>query len=425
MSKNAFEKAVDEVQTPYGRITFFRNDQFIGRSLSEYGEWAKKEIDFLASLIEPGSVIVDAGAFIGTHTMAFSCFVGPEGKVYSFEPHPVYFKLLQRNIKNNELPNVQVFNSGLSDRPGEMEVNNVDIYKTSGFGSEKLTDKTKNANKLTVKITIIDDLRLESCELIKVDVEGMEKNVLAGGQTTIKQFKPFVYAECNSADAAWPIVQLMRVLDYKIYVYSEIAYNSDNYLKNQNNIFGNARELAIICVPTAKDAIFYKNLNNSLDIVPIDQLDDLVLAFLKKPQYKEEVLACASGVSKWGNDFWTNESELEQIKRQIEEIEKEREAYAAEKTVRENERNELQKQIDALNQAVSARDRQITDLNQAVSDRIAAVTERATKSEDYAESLSAQVDKLRESLQLSEKALDEERESAQREIAAVTERATT
>ncbi len=435
MNKNVFEEAIDEVETAYGCISFFRNDQFLGRSLREYGEWAKKELDFLASLVDPGSVIIDAGAFIGTHTLAFSRFVGPEGAVYSFEPHPTYFKLLQRNTKNNQLANVHLFNNGLSDQPGEMGVDDISIYETNSFGSVKLTNKISKDDKLTVKIINIDNLGLESCSLIKADVEGMENLVLAGGRITIEQFKPFVYAECNSADAAWPVVQMMRTFGYKIYLYSETAYNTDNYLKNPVNIFGIARELALVCVPIKKDATFREKLNHSLDVVRINRLDDLVLALIKKPQYKEEVLASASGIKEWGNSFWNNEGELEQInvhigrldetnkqlgfeanqlkaeaQKQIEsltewatsadaygkslakELDKVREAYAAESTARDNEQDEAIAKGESFASELAA------ELEKVRADTVqdmAARDEAIAKGESFASELAAELEKVR------------------------------
>lgn len=333
-----FEDALEEVDSPYGRIAFFRNDMFLGRSLREYGEWAKKELDFLSTLIVPGSVVVDAGAYIGTHTLAFSSFVGELGKIYSFEPHPAYFRVLHRNITSNHLSNVFSINSGLSDQPGEMQVEDLDLSKTNSFGSVHLVREIAHGNKLAVKITTLDSLDLKTCSLIKVDVEGMENLVLAGGRATIERCRPTIYAECNSADAAWPVVQMMQGLRYVVYLYSEVAYNPNNFRKNAINIFGSARELALVCIPFESNIAFLKKVNRHLEIIRIDRLDDLVLALIKKPQYKDEVLASTTGAKMWGNVFWANEFEVEQFQA----------ALKSERQAREVERSEAVKQTQAL-----------------------------------------------------------------------------
>ena len=186
MNNQDFNEAIESVETPYGKISFFREDLYLGRSLREYGEWAKKELDFLSALVRPGSVIIDAGAFIGTHTLAFSKFTGPEGKVYSFEAHPTFFKLLEKNIKDNSITNVSTFNSGLSNKTGKMKVEDVDIHSTNSFGSMKLKEDKPGNNMLDIGITTIDSLNIESCDLIKLDVEGMEASVLSGASKLLK-----------------------------------------------------------------------------------------------------------------------------------------------------------------------------------------------------------------------------------------------
>ena len=47
----------------------------------------------------------------------------------------------------------------------------------------------------TVPIVRIDDLRLDDCHFLKIDVEGMEKTVLAGAVDTIRRFRPILYVE--------------------------------------------------------------------------------------------------------------------------------------------------------------------------------------------------------------------------------------
>lgn len=59
------------VDTRYGKFNVIDNDTVISHSVRVYGEWAQKEIDFLAHFIKPGYFVIDAGAFIGTHSVAF------------------------------------------------------------------------------------------------------------------------------------------------------------------------------------------------------------------------------------------------------------------------------------------------------------------------------------------------------------------
>ena len=91
----------------YGLTSFFRNDTIVSRSLKEYGEWAQAEIDFLLALVGSRDTVLDIGAFIGTHTLAFAKRVHGGGEVYAFEPQPVFFEVLKKNVDQNGMANVK------------------------------------------------------------------------------------------------------------------------------------------------------------------------------------------------------------------------------------------------------------------------------------------------------------------------------
>jgi FkbM family methyltransferase len=308
MSTIQIQSAPDEADCAYGHLYFFPNDLYVGRSLKEYGEWAQNEVDFLRALIAEGDVVVDAGAFIGTHSVAFSRFVGPKGRVYSFEPHPQSFQILRKNIQENGCDNVHACNVGLSDQAGEMQVEQFELDSPISLGSVQLSSGTAQFDRVKVQVHTLDDVRLEACQLIKVDVEGMEYHVLLGARATLETHRPLVYAECNSADGGWPVIQFMRSLGYATYVHSAEAFNPENFRKNPVNIFGSARELGLLCVPAGRADAFERNLNPQWEVVRVERLDDLVLSLIKKPQYKDDVLSNTTSARQWGNDFWRNET---------------------------------------------------------------------------------------------------------------------
>lgn len=106
----------------YGLLSFPRFDAYVGYSLQEYGEWAQIEIEMLLRFIENGAIVLDIGAFVGTHTVAFSRAAGSHGKVYALEPQPFVFALLKQNIEQNRLRNVTPLRAGAAARSGKMEV---------------------------------------------------------------------------------------------------------------------------------------------------------------------------------------------------------------------------------------------------------------------------------------------------------------
>jgi Met-10+ like-protein len=123
----------------YGVMSFFRNDDTISRSLQQYGEWAQSEIDVMNLLIGKGDTVVDAGAFIGTHSLAFAGKVGNHGRVYSFEPRSAFFEVLQRNIDQNKLKHrVKTFNVGLFDRTATIKSRALRLEEGGNLGGIEL-----------------------------------------------------------------------------------------------------------------------------------------------------------------------------------------------------------------------------------------------------------------------------------------------
>ena len=125
----------------HGLFIYNPNDTFIGASLENYGEWCEYEIDLLKKYIKPGDTVIDVGANIGTHTIAFARMVGKTGKVFAFEPQPRLDKILGANIHLNRLDNVfwsdkalgsSVADITIPDLPPDNEPFNFGAVKISG-----------------------------------------------------------------------------------------------------------------------------------------------------------------------------------------------------------------------------------------------------------------------------------------------------
>jgi len=133
---------------------------------------------------EPGDVVFDVGAYVGDTALWFSKLIGPEGKVYAFEPEPANFTKLTANIRRTEVKNIIPLQLALSDQEAEMVV-------TSGGGSSTLA---KNGEGTSVNVTTIDNFvknsGLSSVDFIKMDVEGFESHILTGARETLKEQSP-------------------------------------------------------------------------------------------------------------------------------------------------------------------------------------------------------------------------------------------
>jgi FkbM family methyltransferase len=278
------------VDTRYGKFNVIDNDNVISHSVRVYGEWAQKKIDFLAHFIKPANFVIDAGAFIGTHSIAFSSMVGELGKVLAFEPRKNIAEILGKNSSISTYKNIEVMKFALGSKSGIAKINLSPTSEQRNFGAMSLTESLIDDDAFEeVKLITIDSLNLEKIDFIKVDVEGMESEVVNGAKKTIGKNRPFIFIECNSIDSVEPFMKWCKKEMYKIYGVISDAFNPNNFLANPVNYFDIAREVGLFLLPN-ENVNEHKKYLKSQNVPEILTLDDISLLLLHKPQYPFEVL---------------------------------------------------------------------------------------------------------------------------------------
>lgn len=266
----------------YGAMQYFADDDPIGKSLHLYGEWAQNEIDVLSRFIGKGSVVIDVGAHIGSHTLAFSRLVGRTGLVLAFEPQPTIYKILQANVDRNLLSNVEVYNVGVSNRVGKMYLPDIDYGGHSNLGGVSLSsvgDELSGA----VDVKPLDDLNLDRIDLLKADVEGMEAYVVEGARSLIAKHGPVVFLECRTVDEFVPTASTMKALDYLPFFLSCSAFNPRNFRAVSQNMFGVAQEPGVIWIHGDDDASLA--VAATLELSRLRTLEDLSRHLYEMPRY--------------------------------------------------------------------------------------------------------------------------------------------
>ena len=147
-------------------------------------EYEKKRMDQLHILSKKinSEILIDIGANIGFYSILFS---DRFDQIYSFEPNERNFKVLKKNIENNKLKNIQIFNFGLGENE-EVLIGNSntkgELFQTSGFAINK---DNKKGERVSVKKGD-DFLHFKDKTItIKIDVEGFELFVLKGLKSTL------------------------------------------------------------------------------------------------------------------------------------------------------------------------------------------------------------------------------------------------
>lgn len=251
----------------YGTMIYYYYDVYVASSLEHYGEWSQLEIDFMCELLDPGDTVVDAGAFIGTHTLAFGNKVGINGRVLSFEVTKESFYCLAGNLMINNLYKTEAFHIALGKENGMLDVivmdnvNCINNYGATGSLNHSPIDKqyVSEINTKKIEMRSLDSFNLAKCKLIKSDVEGMGLDILEGAKETIKRCKPCIFTEVDPPPLTGKsitdvgenrkLIDFVHEFDYNVYDATSPLFNPNNYFKNPTNIFPNIVSFAFFCCP--------------------------------------------------------------------------------------------------------------------------------------------------------------------------------
>ncbi len=218
----------------YGKLIYNQLDTYIGKSIKLYGEFSRGEAVLFDALIHAGDTVVEAGANIGSHTVHFARLVGAGGEVYAYEPQRLVYQLLCGNVAINSLANVYTYRAGVGSQAGTLRVPELAPEEMHNWGGVSLLGQEQGEE---VPLVTIDDQKLTTCDFIKIDVEGMEVEVLRGARQTIRSLRPVIYLEANDAEEEADVLRLLAPLGYRVYRHQPPMYSKDNYFHNPEDAF--------------------------------------------------------------------------------------------------------------------------------------------------------------------------------------------
>ena len=183
------------------------------------GPYEEFTIELMRKNLKPGDTFLDLGAGIGYHTVIISKIIGDKGRVISFEPDPNYFKLLQKNAKENGCNNITLFQKAVSNRNGKTK-----LFLYDKVGRNRIGDINYLLSGLEVRDVIevesvkLDDfMKEEKADFIKMDIEGSEYLALDGMKSFIqKNPKVKIIAEFSNYKTL-EFLRLLKKLEFKIY----------------------------------------------------------------------------------------------------------------------------------------------------------------------------------------------------------------
>jgi FkbM family methyltransferase len=147
---------------------------FMGCFARDMTKWAR-------ALLPAGGAFLDVGAHAGYFSLMASDRVGRSGRVFAIEPNPRTFATLQRHLTQNAVGNVHAMNCGLADKAGVLGLH----LPPSQLDYNATVLPRADWTRADVPVRTLDDCvrewQIDRIDLMKIDVEGAEPLVVAGG----------------------------------------------------------------------------------------------------------------------------------------------------------------------------------------------------------------------------------------------------
>lgn len=254
--------------TDHGMFILNRNDfkmdennnfYGVGCNLLQMSSFDLEEIDLGATLLNlarqkrgDGVLIVDCGANIGVHSIEWARFAYGWGNLISIEAQDQIFYALCGNIAINNFTNIKAINAAVGSQIGKLKIPKLNYSIPSNYGGFELTKKTEDSigqqidytdsNLVEIDQITIDSMNLNRLDFLKIDVEGMEMEVLQGAKETIIRDKPYIMIEILKINFDL-LLAFMEEIDYLIFhrenKLNVIAFHKEDELFlnliNQNN----------------------------------------------------------------------------------------------------------------------------------------------------------------------------------------------
>jgi FkbM family methyltransferase len=210
----------------------------------------------IQSATRPGDLAVDVGANIGYYTLVLARCVGPEGRVFAFEPDPTNFAVLKQNIEANGYKNVVAMNKALSDQAASTKL----FLAPSNLADHRIFDPGDGRPSISVETVTLDDVLSDPSQkpnVIKMDVQGAEYGVLRGMKSVLSRRKDITlfaefwpYGLFKAGVNAEEFIRLLRESGFTIYdvrsPQSPLAQERlDSLLKRSQE--DNPRHLDLMC----------------------------------------------------------------------------------------------------------------------------------------------------------------------------------
>ncbi len=184
------------------------------------GSYEQEKVNEFSRRVQPGDVVYDIGAHVGYYTLLASILVGPQGRVFAFEPLPANLEILHRHLRINRVSNVEVIEAAVSDRAGTAAFAPAADNSMGSLAGDDASKIAGGHGEVQVRVEVIDHLlsagRLPAPDCIKIDVEGAEYRLLSGAGECLARHRPLLFLATHGAEVHRSCCSLLAAAGYTL-----------------------------------------------------------------------------------------------------------------------------------------------------------------------------------------------------------------
>ncbi|OKY75619.1 MAG: hypothetical protein BM485_07805 [Desulfobulbaceae bacterium DB1] len=165
--------------------------------------WERDLIQLCFDRIKPDETVLEVGTWIGNYSTLLGKYIVPQGMVFGFEPDSVAFRQCSINLILNDVHNVFLERTALSDSIGFLDLYTNRIFGNSGSSIFATNPVADGAEHMKIQVPCITlDRFVEAFQIspttIKIDVEGAEDLVIHGGRKTLQKKDVKLFVEIHT-----------------------------------------------------------------------------------------------------------------------------------------------------------------------------------------------------------------------------------
>jgi FkbM family methyltransferase len=222
---------MDDYKAKYENYIFFCRTEGQAKNVKTgLNEPFRGDLDVIKEIIQltkRNKTFIDIGSNIGTFSISCSKLFN---KILAYEPQEDNYKLLEKNVKINNIDNINYQNYGILDIEGKFFLDNHD--KTPGVHPGTYYIEPKKEGNIETKILSNELLKygLESVDFIKIDTEGSELLILKSIEDILLKYKPNLCIELNSCSLKNYNIPTEEIKKYILSLgYKLFKINGSNY----------------------------------------------------------------------------------------------------------------------------------------------------------------------------------------------------